>query len=78
LTPKSWVENGELPRPTTHQSPSAAMLVLGPEVIPNEADKPQIEQRIRALTGRDKVEVIAIRRVVDQDGRTLRFEVDIR
>jgi hypothetical protein len=54
------------------------MLVLGPEVIPNEADKPQIEQRIRALTGRDKAEVIAIRRVVDQSGRTLRFEVDIR
>jgi hypothetical protein len=78
LTPKSWVENGELPRPATHQSPSATTLVLGPEVIPNEADKPQIEQRIRALTGRDKAEVIAIRRVVDQDGRTLRFEVDIR
>ena len=78
LTPKSWVENGERPRPATHQSPAAATLVLGPEVIPNEADKPQIEQRIRALTGRDKVEVIAIRRVVDQDGRTLRFEVDIR
>jgi len=51
---------------------------LGPEVIPNEADKPQIERRIKALTGRDNAEVIAVRRVVDQDGRTLRFEVDIR
>ena len=78
LTPKSWVENGELPRPAMHQNASAATLVLGPEVIPNEADKPQIEQRIRALTGRDNAEVIAIRRVVDQEGRTLRFEVDIR
>jgi hypothetical protein len=78
LTPKSWVENGERPRPSTHQNPSAATLVLGPEVIPNEADKPQIERRIKALTGRDNAEVIAVRRVVDQDGRTLRFEVDIR
>jgi hypothetical protein len=78
LTPKSWVENGERPRPSTHQSPSAATLILGPEVIPNEADKPQIAERIRALTGRDNAEVIAIRRVVGQDGRTLRFEVDIR
>ena len=78
LTPKSWVENGERPLQATHQSPAAETLVVGPEVIPNEADKPQIEQRIRALTGRDKAEVVAIRRVVDRDGRTLRFEVDIR
>jgi hypothetical protein len=53
-------------------------LVLSPEVIENEADKDQLEQRVRALTGRPDAEVIAVRKVVDQEGRTLRFEVDIR
>ncbi len=56
----------------------AATWVLSPEVIENEADKGQLEQRVKALTGRPDTEVIAVRKVVDQEGRTLRFEVDIR
>ena len=78
LTPKRWFENSERWGNSRHQNQAASVLVIGPELIENAQDKPQIEQRIRALTGRDKAEVIAIRRVVDQDGRTLRFEVDIR
>ena len=61
-----------------HQSPVAATVVLSPEVVENEADKGQIEQRVRALTGRSQVEVVAVRKVVDSDGRTRSFEVDIR
>jgi len=78
LTPKSWFAGSERPRNTVHQSPVAATLVFGPEVIVNEADKGQIEQQIKTLTGRPKVEVLAVRRILDLDGRTRSFEVDIR
>jgi len=78
LTPKSWFDGSELPRNTVHQSPVARTLVLSPEVVGNEADKGQIEQRVKALTGRVKVEVLDVRKVVDSDGRTRSFEVDIR
>ena len=61
-----------------HQSPVARTLVLSPEVVGNEADRGQIEERVKALTGRVKVEVLDVRKVVDSDGRTRSFEVDIR
>jgi hypothetical protein len=78
LTPKSWLGSGERPRVVPHQSPSTTTLVLGPEVITNEEDRVQIEDRVRVLSGRSDAEVVGVRKVVDQDGRTLRFEVDIR
>jgi hypothetical protein len=78
LTPKSWFSVGERPKVSEHQSASALTLVLSPEVIANEADKVQIEQQIRALTGRPNPEVLAVRKVVGQDGKTISFEVDIR
>ena len=61
-----------------HQSPVAATVVLSPEVIANEEDKSQIAERVKALTGRSTVEVLAVRRVLDPQGRTRSFEVDIR
>ena len=61
-----------------HQSPVAQTVILSPQVVVNEADKPQIERHIKALTGRDTVEVVAVRKVVDADGKTRSFEVDIR
>ncbi len=78
LTPKSWFENGERVQQKVHPSPVATTVVLTPELIANEGDKGQIEQRVKALTGRTKVEVIAVRRNLDPDGRTRSFEVDIR
>jgi hypothetical protein len=78
LTPKWWFDSSELPSNIAHQSPVAITLVLSPEVVVNEADKGKIEQRIKALTGRSKVEVLAVRKMVDSDGRTRSFEVDIR
>jgi hypothetical protein len=78
LTPKSWLGNGKRAGLLTHQNPTGATLILSPEVIANELDKGQLEQRIKALTGRPDAEIIAVRKVVDQEGRTLRFEVDIR
>jgi hypothetical protein len=78
LTPKSWFGSGELPMDNGHQSPIATRVVLGPEVIVNEEDKGQVEQRVKELTGRKQVEVLAVRKVVGDDGKIRSFEVDIR
>jgi hypothetical protein len=78
LTPKSWFASGERAQNMVHQSPIATTVVLSPEVVGSEGDKGQIEQRVKALTGRSEVEVIAVRRIVDPNGRTRSFEVDIR
>jgi hypothetical protein len=73
LTPKAWFEGSERTRNTVHQT-----VVLSPEVVNDEADKGKIEQRVKALTGRSKVEILGVRRVTDSDGKTTSFEVDIR
>ena len=69
----SELDGSERPRNTPHQT-----VILSPEVVSSEADKRQIEQRVRAVTGRSKVEVLAVRKVVDAQGRTRSLEVDIR
>ena len=53
-------------------------VILGPEAIANEADRGQIEQQVKSLTARSKVEVLGVRRVIDANGKTVGFEVDIR
>ena len=78
LTPKSWFTSGERAQGTVHQSPVTRTVVLSPEVVGNEGDKGQIEERVKEMTGRTKVEVLAVRRIFDADGRTRSFEVDIR
>jgi len=61
-----------------HQSPVAATVILTPEVVRNEEDKGRIVEQVKAMTGRSTVEVLAVRRVLDSQGRTISFEVDIR
>ena len=78
LTPKSWFSGSERAGNTQHQSPVAQTVLLSPEVVENEADRSRIEQRIKSMTGRTKVEILDIRKVVDSDGKTRSFEVDIR
>ena len=78
LTPKSWFENGERRGYFRHQNQSASVLMIGPELLENVEDKPQIEQLVRDFTGRQDVKVIDVRRVVGADGRTRGYEVDIR
>jgi hypothetical protein len=78
LTPKSWFDGSERPLNMAHQIPYARTVVLSPEVVGNEGDRGQIEQQVKTLTGRVNVEVLAVRKVVDSDGRTCSFEVDIR
>jgi hypothetical protein len=78
LTPKWWFAGGELPLNWLHQSPVARTVILRPEVVVNEEDKAQIALQVKAVYGLDEVEVVAVRKVVDHEGRTRSFEVDIR
>ena len=78
LTPKSWFENSERRGYATHQNRTASTVLIGPELIEDTQDKGKVEQVVRTFTGRHEVEVTNIRKVVDKDGRTLGYEVDIR
>lgn len=78
LTPKSWFENSERRRYLAHQSPTASTVLVGPELIENAQDKGQVEQVVRTFTGRNDVQVLNVRKVVDKDGKTRGYEVDIR
>ena len=51
---------------------------MRPEVVGNEEDKGRIEQQVKALTGRTDAEVLEVRKILDADGKTRSFEVDIR
>jgi len=53
-------------------------VLIGPELIGNTQDKVKVEQVVRAFTGRSDAQVVDIRKVVDKDGNTLGYEVDIR
>ena len=78
LTPKSWFSSGERAQGTVHQSRVVTTVLIGPELVASEEDKSKIEQRVKALTGRTNFEVLGVRRILDADGRTRSFEVDIR
>jgi hypothetical protein len=77
LTPKSWFESGERQLSYAHPKRVATVLI-GAEVIANEGDRHRLQEHIRSLTGRAETEVVAVRRVVDDDGKTRGYEVDIR
>jgi len=78
LTPKSWFSDGERPVGLEHPSPIAKTVLIAPEVIESEADRVKIEQHVRSLTGRSEAQVLAVRKMVGADGKTLSYEVDIR
>ena len=78
LTPKKWFASSELPLINGHQSPVAEKVFLSREVVGNKADRSQIEQQVKQLTRREKVEVVAVKEVLDNDGKIRGFEVDIR
>jgi hypothetical protein len=78
LTPKSWFEGSERHPTRAHQSPTTATLLLDPEVVDNESDKGSLRQRVRTLSGRSDAEVVAVRKVLDKDGKTVGYQVDIR
>ena len=78
LTPKSWFENGERRRSSAHQSPTVSTVLVGSELVENVQDRGQVEQVVRTFTGRQDIQVLSVRPVVDKDGKTRGYEVDIR
>ena len=54
------------------------MVLVIPEVIDNERDTFNLRNHVRALTGQNNAEVLAVRKVVDKEGKTLGYQVDIR
>ena len=78
LTPKSWFESGERGRVEGHQSPAITTVLMSAEAVENEADRPALEQRVRTLSGRTDAKVVAVRKVLDQDGKTVGYQVDIQ
>lgn len=78
LTPKSWFSGSERQGLSRHQSPVPKTVLVGAEVVENENDKSLLLSRVRALSGKENAEVGAIRKVVDKEGRTIGYQVDIR
>jgi hypothetical protein len=78
LTPKSWFENGERRGFRAHQSRTVSTVLVGPEVVDNPQDRSQVERRVRTVSGRPDAQVVDVRTVVDKDGKTRGYEVDIR
>ncbi len=76
--PKSWFENSERSGPFGHQSPASSTVLVDPELVENAQDKGQLEQIVRTFTGRSDAQVLNVRKVVDKDGKTRGYEVDIR
>ncbi len=61
-----------------HQSPPASTLVVGAEVVEKAQDRAQLEQRLRAFTGRSDLQVLGVHKLTAEDGRTTGYEIDIR
>jgi hypothetical protein len=78
LTPKSWFEGSERRVALGRQNPPTATVLLGAEVGDNELDRSHLEQRVRTLSGRSDAQIVAVRKVLDKDGRTVGYQVDIR
>ena len=78
LTPKSWFAGSERRAVQGHQSPATTTVLLASEAVDNEQDKSSLEHRIRTLSGRSDAQIVAIRKVLDEDGKTVGYQVDIR
>lgn len=79
LTPKSWFDNSELRYRTEHQNSAVqTRLVVGSDLISDKMSSGEVEQRVRQLTGRPDVKVLAVHPQKDAEGRIVAYEVDMR
>ena len=78
LSPKSWFVSGERHSPMGHHSEASLTVILDTEVIDNEKDTSQLEQRVRVLTGQPNARILATRPRKDSSGKIVAYEVDIR
>jgi hypothetical protein len=74
LAPKSWFENTQSRRPNVAQT----TVVLAGDVLGAQADRSEIERRVRSVTGRADVQVLEVRQRRDASGKLIAYEVDIR
>jgi uncharacterized membrane protein YfhO len=77
LTPKGWFQGSER-KVAGHQTPAATTVLVGTEVVDNELDRSQLEQRVRTLSRRSDAQIVAVRKVLDNDGKMVGYQVDIR
>jgi uncharacterized membrane protein YgcG len=78
LTPKSWFEGSERRTAIGHQTPATTTVLVDSEVVDNESDRSHLEQRVRTLSGRSDAQIVAVRKVLDKDGKMVGYQVDIR
>jgi hypothetical protein len=80
FTPKSWFESSELEYSKAHRKgASSPVLVLanaGDDL--SLLDKSQIENRVRALSGKSDATITNIRPQMGDNGKVVAYEVDIR
>jgi hypothetical protein len=74
LTPKSWLDNSAYQR--THMG--QATTVVNTDVVGAQLDKTEIERRARLKAGRPGAQVTVVRKLNDEAGKLIGYEVDIR
>jgi hypothetical protein len=79
LTPQGWFQTSELRQAEPHPNPSArTYLLVEPGQRAGQVDKAELERRVRIVTGRSETTVTDWRELLDEQGRVVGFEVDIR
>jgi hypothetical protein len=67
LTPKSWFV-----------SHAVSTVLMDRAAVEDQKEKGQLEQRVRALTGKQNAQIVEVRPRQDSAGKTVGYEVDIR
>jgi hypothetical protein len=88
LTPQRWFDsgtgmrkwsNGEPVSGQGHQSPVASKVILvGADNFSAQMAQSEIENRVRNITGRTDIEVLGVRQRLDESGKIVAYEVDIK
>jgi hypothetical protein len=78
LTPKSWFAGSERQGAAGHPSGAVSTIIVDAELIDNDKVNSELEQRVRALTGQSKIQIVDTRKRADATGKTIAYEVDIR
>lgn len=74
LTPKGWFENTQFRR--SHASKTT--VVLSADVVGRQRDMAEIERQARAISGRPDAAIVDVRERLDELGKLVAYEVDIR
>lgn len=78
LTPKEWFGSGEPKGLLVHQNRAEEKLLVSREVVENAQDNVQLEHKLRELERRPDLQLLGVRKLTDQSGKIMGYEVDIR